>query len=302
MRGRAFILDKDLLLKLAIVNFSLVDTHAHLDFPEFAGDVPAVIQRARAAGVHRIITIGTDLPSCERAIKLAEEYSEVFAAVGIHPNSAFEQKTEFIDRLRTLASHPRVVAIGETGLDYHYLPSRNQKEDVVETALGSTTGSSLQLEIEDEAVKAAQADAFEQQLELAAELDKNVIIHQRDAWADTLEILRNSTVRGVFHCFSSSLAQAQEVIRLGHMISFTGLITFKNAAETREIAATVPLDRIMVETDCPFLAPVPFRGRRCEPAYVRQIGEAIAKQRDMPLDEFAEKTTRNACDFFHLTS
>ncbi len=282
------------------MNLSLIDTHAHLDFPEFAGDVPAVIQRARAAGVHRIITIGTDLPSCGKAIKLAEEFPEVFAAVGIHPNSAFEQKTDFISQLRDLAKHPRVVAIGETGLDYHYLPSRNQKEDVVETTLGSTTGSSLQLEIEDEAVKAAQAAAFEQHLELAAELDKNVIIHQRDAWMDTLDILRNSTVRGVFHCFNSSLAQAQEVIRLGHMISFTGLITFKNAAETRGIAENIPIDRVMIETDCPFLAPVPFRGQRCEPAFVRQVGETIAKQRGLPFDEFAEKTTRNACDFFHL--
>jgi TatD DNase family protein len=283
-----------------IVNYSLIDTHAHLDFPEFAADVAEVVQRADAAGVTRIITIGTGIKSSMEAVKIAERFPGVFAAVGLHPNSAFEQKTEFIDDLRALAKHPKVVAIGETGLDYHYLPSKQQKDDIVETALGSTTGSSLQLEIEDEAVKAAQAAAFEQQLELAAELHKNVIIHQRDAWSDTLEILRSTNVRGVFHCFNSSLAEAQEILRLGHMVSFTGLVTFKNAAETREVAATTPTDRIMVETDCPFLAPTPFRGRRCEPAYVREIAQALAESRKMPINDFAEQTTRNACEFFHL--
>jgi TatD DNase family protein len=282
------------------MNPLLIDTHAHLDFPEFAGEVPAIVDRASAAGVTRILTIGTDLISSRAALDFAEKFPGVFAVVGMHPNSAFEQKSEFLDELRILAKNPKVVAIGETGLDYHYLPSRKQKPDVVETALGSSTGNSIQLEIEDEAVKAAQAAAFEQQLELAAELDKNVVIHQRDAWADTLEILARTSVRGVFHCFNSSLEQAQEVIRLGHMVSFTGLITFKNAAETRQVAAEIPLNRVMLETDCPFLAPVPYRGKRCEPAYVREIAQSLAQTRGLALEELAAKTTQNACEFFGL--
>jgi TatD DNase family protein len=282
------------------MNPLLIDTHAHLDFPEFAGEVPAIVDRASAAGVTRILTIGTNLVSSRAALDFAEKFPGVFAVVGMHPNSAFEQKSEFLDELRILAKNPKVVAIGETGLDYHYLPSRKQKPDVVETALGSSTGNSIQLEIEDEAVKAAQAAAFEQQLELAAELDKNVVIHQRDAWADTLEILARTSVRGVFHCFNSSLEQAQEVIRLGHMVSFTGLITFKNAAETRQVAAEIPLNRVMLETDCPFLAPVPYRGKRCEPAYVREIAQSLAQTRGLALEELAAKTTQNACEFFGL--
>jgi TatD DNase family protein len=282
------------------MNPLLIDTHAHLDFPEFAGEVPAIVDRASAAGVTRILTIGTDLVSSRAALDFAEKFPGVFAVVGMHPNSAFEQKSEFLDELRLLAKNPKVVAIGETGLDYHYLPSRKQKPDVVETALGSSTGNSIQLEIEDEAVKAAQAAAFEQQLELAAELDKNVVIHQRDAWADTLEILARTSVRGVFHCFNSSLEQAQEVIRLGHMVSFTGLITFKNAAETRQVAAEIPLNRVMLETDCPFLAPVPYRGKRCEPAYVREIAQSLAQTRGLAMEELAAKTTQNACEFFGL--
>jgi TatD DNase family protein len=193
-----------------------------------------------------------------------------------------------------------VVAIGETGLDYHYLPSRIEKEDIVRSALGATSLGSVELEIQDEALKAAQAAAFEQQLELAEELDKAVVIHQRDAWDDTLAILRKYAVRAVFHCFSGNIAQAEEVLDMGHLVSFTGIVTFKNAAEVKTTAAWLPLEKFMVETDAPFLAPAPFRGKRCEPAFVRRTAEAIAQTRGISLDRVAEQTTATARAFFGL--
>ncbi len=278
----------------------LIDTHAHLDYPDYADDLPAVVARATEQGVTQIVTVGTDLESAARALAIADAYPGVFAAVGIHPNEVKVDGPEFVDGLRRLAAHPKVVAIGETGLDYHYLPSRREKEDLVRSALGSASIGSVELEIRDEALKAAQAVAFEQQLELAAELGKNVIIHQRDAWSDTLAILERHRVQGVFHCFNGSLAQAEELISLGHLVSFTGLVTFRSGAEVRAAAARLPLDRIMVETDAPYLAPVPHRGKRCEPAFVRHTATSLAQARNVRLEEFAEETTETARRFFEL--
>jgi TatD DNase family protein len=278
----------------------LIDTHAHLDFPDFAKDLDAVLSRAETAGVKQILTIGTTLQSSRRSIELAERYPNLFATVGIHPNSVGEERDDFMQELRVLANHPKVVAIGETGLDYHYLPSRNEKEDVLRTTLGSASIGSVETEIRDEAVKAAQSAAFEQQLELAAELGKSVVIHQRDAWDDTVAILRRHPVRAVFHCFNSSVEQALDVIDLGHWVSFTGIVTFKSAAEVRKAAASIPMDRLMVETDCPYLAPVPNRGKRCEPAFVRNTAQTIAELRSLTLPEFATRTTANAEFFFGL--
>ncbi|HEY0789819.1 MAG TPA: TatD family hydrolase [Chthoniobacterales bacterium] len=278
----------------------LADTHAHLDFPEFADDLPAVLARAAEAEVHTIITIGTDLDSSRRAIALAERHPGVFAAVGVHPNHVEPNRPDSLDELAELARHPKVVAIGETGFDYHYLPSRKQRADVVQAALGAGSAATLELEIKDEAVKAAQARVFEQQLELAAEFGKNVIIHQRDAWADTLATLRRHPVRGVFHCFSGNLAQAEELVALGHLVSFTGLVTFKNAPEARAVSTQLPLNQFMVETDAPYLAPVPHRGQRCEPAFVRRTAESIARDRGITLAEFAAQTTKTARSFFGL--
>jgi TatD DNase family protein len=278
----------------------LIDTHAHLDFPDFARDLDAVLSRAETAGVKQILTIGTTLQSSRRSIELAERYPNLFATVGIHPNSVGEERDDFMQELRALANHPKVVAIGETGLDYHYLPSRNEKEDILRTTLGSASIGSVETEIRDEAIKAAQSAAFEQQLELAAELGKSVVIHQRDAWDDTVAILRRHPVRAVFHCFNSSVEQALDVIDLGHLVSFAGIVTFKNAAEVRNAAASIPLDRLLVETDCPYLAPVPNRGKRCEPAFVRNTAQTIAELRSMTLPEFATRTTANAESFFGL--
>jgi TatD DNase family protein len=282
--------------------FMLVDTHAHLDFPEFADDLDAVLHRAKEAGVTRIIAIGTTLQSSRTAIDFAERYPEIYAVVGIHPTSASEEREDFLSELRTLAEHPRVVAIGETGLDYHHLPGTLRRQEVSETTFGASSTEAIEADLRDNAEMASQSVAFEQQLELAAATSKNVVIHQRDAWADTLKILRRYSrhLRGVFHCFNGSLEQAQEAIELGHSISFTGIITFKNATDLRQTAASLPIDRIMVETDSPYLAPVPYRGKRCEPAFVREIATAIAKFRNLTLESFSAQTTRNAEEFFGL--
>jgi TatD DNase family protein len=280
----------------------LVDTHAHLDFPEFAGEVDVIVDRAKAAGVSRIIVIGTTLKSSRQAILFAEQYPEVYAVVGIHPTSVSEEREDFIGELSELVDHPKVVALGETGLDYHHLPSSLRKREISETTFGAESTETIEAELADEAEVSAQAAAFEQHLELAATKLKNVVIHQRDAWDDTIGILRpySSQIHGVFHCFSGTLEQAREAIELGHSISFTGIVTFKNAADLREVAAYVPEDRIMVETDAPFLAPVPNRGKRCEPAFVRETATAIAAVRRTSFETFSTQSTKNAERFFGL--
>src|SRR6187551_2129450 len=274
----------------------LIDTHAHLDFPEFANDLEDVLRRAEEAEVRRIITIGTSIESSRRAIDLAEKYSSVYAAIGVHPSYAEEAEEDVITPLRDLAKNPRVVAIGETGLDYHHLASEKvAKEDQVQvmTALRSETDEEIEAQIRDGAYKSKQASLFQQQLDLALELGLNVVIHQRDAWEDTLEIMRPYTgkLRGVFHCFGGSLDEANEVLDLDHLVSFTGIVTFKNGEAVREVAAQIPLWKFMVETDCPYLAPVPFRGKRSEPAYTRIVAETIAAARTIPLKEVAAATT-----------
>ena len=278
---------------------SLIDTHCHLDFPEFADDLDAVIQRAVAAGVDRIITIGTSLDSSRAGIELANRYSNVYATVGLHPTSIRENTPEFIEELKQLAQHPKVVAIGECGLDFYRLPD-DDKSDLVETAFGSITLSGIETELRIDSLKAAQAAAFEQQLELAAQLEKPVVIHQRDSWSETLDVLKQYSVKAVLHCFTGGVAELNEVLALGYHVSFTGIATFKNAADVRAAAKMVPADRVMVETDAPYLAPVPNRGERCEPAYVRLTAEAIAKERGVSLDDFARTTTANAERFFGL--
>jgi len=283
----------------------LIETHAHLDYPDFANDLDDVIRRATEAGVTRIITIGTSVESSRRAVDLAEKYRIVFAVIGIHPTYVAEAGDDVIASLRELAKSPRVVAFGETGLDYHHLPSveaRKQKSVQVFNALQSETEEQLEATIEDGAYKSKQAALFEEQLDLAVEFGLNVVIHQRDAWDDTFELMRPyaGKMRGVFHCFGGTLDQANEVFELGHLVSFTGIVTFKNGKQVRDVAAHVPLDKFMVETDCPYLAPVPFRGKRCEPAHTRIVAEAIATARGIPLEEVAEATTETAEKFFRF--
>ena len=285
----------------------LTDTHAHLDFPEFEGQLDAVITRARDAGVHRIITVGIDRESCRKSLAIAEKYENVFAVVGLHPcNVLDEGAMDFLEELPALAQHPKVVAIGETGMDYHHLPScellKRDKSEAVFGALQAGTAEAVAADIADGAMKSAQAEAFKAQLDLAVELGRNVVIHQRDAWADTLDILRPYTgkLRGVFHCFGGSPEDAAELASMGHLVSFTGIITFKNATIVQETARSLAHDGYMVETDCPYLAPVPFRGKTCEPAHAKLTAEKIAELRGESLEKVAADTERTARDFFQI--
>ena len=284
----------------------LIETHAHLDYPDFAPDLDDVLRRATEAGVTRIITIGTSVESSRRAVDLAEKYPNVYAVIGVHPTYASETEEDVITPLRKLAESRRIVAIGETGLDYHHLPSmeaaKEKKVQVFSRALQGEIEEEIEAQIQDGAYKSKQASLFEQQLDLAVELGLNVVIHQRDAWNDTLEIMKSFSgkLRGVFHCFGGSLEQANEVVDLGHLVSFTGIVTFKNGAAVRDVAAQMPLWKFMVETDCPYLAPVPFRGKRCEPAHTRIVAETIAAARGISLEDVAEMTTQTAEEFFRF--
>jgi TatD DNase family protein len=283
----------------------MIETHAHLDYPDFAPDLEGVISRAAEAGVTRIISIGTGIESSRRAVALAERFPNVHAVVGIHPTNVTEEGFDFLPALGELARHPKVVAIGETGIDYHHVPEELQVPKVadVDSALLAQSHGDQERLIAEGAWKSAQADAFRMQLDLAVELGLNVVIHQRSAWNDTLEILRPYTgkVRGVFHCFGGTPEEAAEVAALGHLVSFTGIITFKNAEQVRQTATSVPADGYMLETDCPYLAPVPYRGKRAEPAHTRLVAEKIAEVRGISLEEVAEATTRTAEGFFRFS-
>jgi TatD DNase family protein len=260
------------------------DTHAHLDYPDYANDLPEVIARAQAAGIAKMISIGTSLSSSERAIRLAEKFASIYAAVGWHPTEAMKAPSDLRPALREFAKHPKVVAIGEIGLDYHRLPS-------------SQKGSPE----DDERYKQRQADIFLQQIEVAIEAGLNCIIHQRDAFDDTLVQLKPfaGKTRGVFHCFGENADRMRRVLEIGSLVSFTGIVTFKNGQNVRDTVAATPLDKFMLETDCPYLAPVPYRGKRCEPAYVKEISEIVAQAKGCPLEELSEATCRTAADFFH---
>jgi len=258
------------------------DTHAHLGFPDFSAELPALIERAREAGIAKIICIGTDLQSSARAIQIAEEFPGVYAAVGWHPTHVLDAPDDLRPALRDLARHPKVVAIGETGLDYHRRPD------------GAGT------EADFERYKARQAEIFRQQMEIAAEMGLNCIIHQRDSFDDTLAELTPfaNRTRGVFHCFSESVEAMQKVFALGSLVSFTGIVTFKNGGNVRQALAAAAPGQFMFETDCPFLAPMPYRGKRCEPAYVREIAEYAATVKNCSPEELSAATCETAHRFF----
>jgi len=284
----------------------LIETHAHLDYPDFADDLDDVLRRATESGVTRIVTIGTSVENSRRVVALAEKYPNVFAVIGVHPSYAQEAEEDAITPLRELAKNPRVVAIGEAGLDYHRLPSqevaKEKQVQVLSGALRTETDEEIEAQIRDGAYKSKQASLFQQQLDLAIELGLNLVVHQRDAWNDTLETLQpySGKLRCVFHCFGGTLQEANEVLDLGHLVSFTGIVTFKNGASVRAVAAQIPLRKFMVETDCPFLAPVPFRGKRCEPSHSRIVAETIAAARGVSLEEIARATTATAEEFFRF--
>ena len=255
----------------------LIDTHAHLDFKDFDKDRDAVIQRALDNDVQKIITIGCNLERSQAAIDIAYQHSNVYATIGIHPDDIKElDNSSALEKLYKLGQQPKVVALGEIGLEYYHL--------------------------DDEKVKKAQIKGFREQLHLAKELDLPVILHCRDAYEEMLEVLKSDKIsRGVVHCFLGNKEVARQLLDLGLHISFTGIITFKKKAEdVVRMVNEVPLERLMVETDCPYLAPEPNRGKRNEPAYVRQVAEKIATVKEISLDKVAEVTSKNAVDLFNL--
>lgn len=281
----------------------LIDTHSHLDFPDFDADRPEIIQRALDAGVTRLISIGTTLESSRAALALADAYPQVYATVGIHPSEAKKESNSAIEELAQLARNPKVVAIGECGLDYHRLPSQSSTPFASSASVtGTIHPGSEEILLADADEKNCQAIFFQQQLDLAAQLRLNVVIHQRDSWEDTITTLKPYTGRlqAVFHCFSGSLSQAQQLIDMGHSVSFTGIVTFKNAKELHSCVQKIPAGSFFLETDCPYLSPEPHRGKRCEPAYTRLVAEKVASLRGQSLKEIARETTLAAEKFFRL--
>lgn len=263
----------------------LIDTHAHLDFPEFEADREAVLARARESGVGHIIAVGFDMRSSQAVVDLAERHADLSAAVGVHPSDASTWNRAVAEELERLGRHPKVVAIGETGLDFY----RNGSPRTI------------------------QRIAFQEQLELAAKLGLPVVVHDRDAhgevmaalraWASSAEVAGNPSYDrglGVLHCFSGDLAMAEQLVAMGFLISFAGPITYPKSTRLAELARKLPLNSIVVETDSPYLAPQPWRGRRNEPAYVTAVAEKVAALRSAPVAAVAEATTANARRAFGL--
>ncbi len=254
----------------------LFDTHAHLHFPEFADDLPAVLERARAAGVRWILTIGTSVEGSRAAVALAEGEPDLYAAVGIHPHDAAEADEAAFDELRRLAeSSPKVVAIGEIGLDFF----RNLSP------------------------RDAQVEVFRRQLDLARRAGKPVLIHCREAHTETLEILREAGVKavgGIMHCFSGDAAVARQCLDLGLLISLAGPVTYPNARKLPEVVKLAPEDRLVVETDCPFLPPQPYRGKRNEPAYLPITAARVAELKGGPVEELGARMAQNALTLFGI--
>ena len=252
----------------------LADSHSHIDDERFDRDRDQVIERAAAAGVDLIVNIGADMASSARSIALSEKYGCVYAAVGMHPHDAKEMREQDYIQLERWTVHPRVVAIGEIGLDYHY----------------------------DLSPRPIQKEVFLRQLDIARKTGKPFIIHEREAHADTLDIVRNAArgLNGVFHCFSGSVETARAYLDMGFYISVAGPVTFPKSIKTKEVAKFVPLDRLLVETDSPYLTPEPYRGKRNEPAYVRIVAEDIAGLRNISLEELAEATSRNLRKLFAI--
>ncbi|TAJ08909.1 MAG: TatD family deoxyribonuclease [Nitrospirae bacterium] len=257
----------------------LIDTHAHLDDTRYDDDREAVITRARDAGVETFVTIGCDLATSKAAVDLAARYPFVYAAVGVHPHEVKHIEDGWYDEFRRLAGHEKVVAYGEIGLDYHYNHSPPK----------------------------LQRERFREQVGLAKELRLPLVIHTREAQEDTIAILKEEKagdVGGVFHCFSGDAWLAKDALDLGFYLSFSGVITFQNAAMLRDIVKTVPLDRILVETDCPYLTPVPYRGKRNEPAFVKLVVEKIAEVKGPAevagVEEIGRITSDNARRLFKI--
>ncbi|MFS0725089.1 TatD family hydrolase [Paenibacillus sp. 1P07SE] len=253
----------------------IIDTHTHLDAKAFEADREETISRAREAGIDRMINIGFNRETIPTTLKLAETYDFIYAAVGWHPVDSIHMKPEDLDWIASLMRHEKVVAIGEIGLDYHW----------------------------DTSPKDVQKRVFREQLQLARKVGKPVVIHNRDAHEDIVNILREENAKeigGVMHCFSGSWETARQCLDMNFYISLGGPVTFKNARVPKEVLKNVPLDRLLIETDCPYLAPHPFRGKRNEPSYVRLVAEAAAEMKGKTLEEISKITTENAENCFRL--
>ena len=258
----------------------LIDSHVHLDDARYNPDRAEIFTRAQDAGVEAFITIGCDLSTSRAAVELADRHANIYATVGVHPHEVKHIKDSWYQELQELAKHPKVVGYGEIGLDFHY----------------------------DHSPRETQRQRFREQIQLARELQLPIVIHTREAQDDTITILREehaSEVGGVFHCFSGDAWLAKDALDLGFYLSFSGIITFPNASMLREIVQTVPYNRLLIETDAPYLTPVPFRGKRNESAYVKKVAEKIAEVREgttpSAFERIAEITTANAKTLFNLS-
>lgn len=251
----------------------MIDSHAHLNDKKFSLDLEEVLARARLAGVKAVINVGYDLESSKRAVELAEEHLDLYAVVGVHPHDAQTCTPAILDHIRQLLEHPKVVAIGETGLDYYY----------------------------DNSPREIQRAVFRDHLSLAREVKKPVVIHSREAAQDTLQIVQDyPDVSCLLHCYSGSWEMAQEYKKLGHYFSFGGPITFSNAHKLRAVAAKIPLERVMLETDCPYLTPHPHRGKRNEPAYLVHTAEKLASIHGVDVEDVVSITEDNTRRFFAM--
>lgn len=254
----------------------LIDSHVHLDDGRFDGDRDILIESLKSNNIEMVINIGADLETSVASVDLANKYQNVYAAVGVHPHSAKEVNTMVMEQLKELTLNEKVVAIGEIGLDFYY---DNSPRDI-------------------------QRKWFIEQLKLAKELDLPVIIHTRDAAQETFDILKNNqngNVRGVLHCYSGSPEMALEYIKMGFYISLGGPVTFKNARVAREVAEAVPLDKLLIETDCPYLTPEPYRGKRNEPLYVKYVAEKLAEVKKISYEELVKATNRNTKRLFGIS-
>ncbi|RDY66422.1 TatD family hydrolase [Halobacillus sp. SY10] len=255
----------------------LFDTHVHLNADQFEEDMEETIERAQEAGVQYMTVVGFDRKTIPKAMEIAERYENIYAAVGWHPVDAIDMTDEDLQWIEELSQHPKVVAIGEMGLDYHW----------------------------DKSPKDVQKEVFRKQIRLAKKVKMPIVIHNREATDDIVEILKEENaadVGGIMHCYSGPVETAQECIDMNFMISLGGPVTFKNAKLPKEVAKAVNLEHLLVETDCPFLAPHPNRGKRNEPAYVKLVAEQIAELKGISYEEVSETTTSNALEFFGIQS
>jgi len=252
-----------------------IDSHAHLDDERFDDDREIVIKNLKTDQINMVINIGADIASSKSTLNLAKTYDNIYSVVGVHPHSVSELVGVGLDEIESLARNKKTVAIGEIGLDYYYENSPKQ----------------------------LQKEYFIEQIRLAKKLDLPIVIHSREAVKDTLDIIKSeksSNLRGVMHCFSSSVEIAKEYVKLGFYIAIGGVVTFKNARVTKEVAKYVPLESLLIETDCPYLAPEPFRGKRNEPKYIKYTAEEIAKIKEVDLEEIAKITSANAKKLFEI--